>query len=562
MQFAQLYEEEEESDDKDKWAYKPYRWLHITYVCNRWREVALSTPRLWSHIALGVNTKPLLVDLVIQRSKDVPISLKVNILGQQSQIVTKAIDILRHHTSRLWSVELRCYRFKFNSELLTLETPLPLLRCLSLVSVDITDADINPVQLLLSRPTPLLEYLELMNKVFIWEPKAFQPGLKCIRLGSTFGGSSAQGARFPTTIQFIQALRSMPLLEELSLENVFPLPDASFGDEVVFLPRLKSLRLMGSAQECTSVLRHVSFPYGIAMDFLIRSMRDTQDLIEYFEPALRKRVNPPEERLDPPGYSAAIVEEGSNTLPRSSLHDSERVLSVAPICSFSVKALQSRVVALRGWTDLCDFDVMDDNRFLNALRFKFIVEGTVFSPANLLETLARELPLSKVKVLELDGINHITRPIWLNTLAQMTELDILYLKGRSGEFLPEALLAQQLRHPVVPGQRHTEAIFPKLKTIHLDGVNFDVIIPENPDHERRRFFRRFVDCLATRKQRDSDTGIRKLIIKKAVNLDESQKDLFVPWVEELIWDGIVHMEVPDQIEKGDAQPRRDIGTAR
>ncbi|KAJ3489866.1 hypothetical protein NLI96_g1823 [Meripilus lineatus] len=543
IQFAQIYEEAEDAELKVMWRSKPYSWLPITHVCHRWREVALGAPRLWSRIA--VNGNPTLLALVLERSQQAPIVLKVNIMENQASKARRFLEILRTHTPRLCSLDFRCHKFPLDVQSLTLDKPAPLLRSVVLVSVNTQDIIQNSAKLLLNFDTPVLEYLEIMNKAFVWEPTVFRPTLRALRLGSILDGHRATGARYPSSQQFIQSLRKMPLLEELHLENVFPIPNQPYPrGEMVNFPHLKRLRLMGTSRECTLFLRHVNFPYTANVDFTIKSLNDTQDLIEYFEPAMRARITPPrlssDDPLDDPTDASTTPEDGS---AESS--------SIPAIQSFAVRSMDEKTVLLQGWDRVLDIPDMKNDNDLNSFRIKVKVEGIVFTPANLFETMSRELPLSKVKILLLDEVNDITRPIWLNTLALMTQLETLHVREWSGEYLPEVLVAQQLRHPVLPGHSHTVAIFPKLRTIILDKVDFGAVLPGQPDHESGRFFPRFSTCLGTRKQRDPDIAIRKVKIRKAVNLNDSHVDELKPLVEEFEWDGLVKMKSVDMGEGGD-----------
>ena len=49
------------------------RWIFVTAVCSHWRQLALQTPRLWSHISLQY---PRFVTYSLQLAKQSPLYLK------------------------------------------------------------------------------------------------------------------------------------------------------------------------------------------------------------------------------------------------------------------------------------------------------------------------------------------------------------------------------------------------------------------------------------------------------------------------------------------------------
>ena len=52
-------------------------WIHVTHVCRRWRETALSHPRLWSHINF-TKLKPVASAEILSRAKMAPLHLEAD----------------------------------------------------------------------------------------------------------------------------------------------------------------------------------------------------------------------------------------------------------------------------------------------------------------------------------------------------------------------------------------------------------------------------------------------------------------------------------------------------
>ena len=52
-----------------------HRWMQTTLVCHQWREVATSSPTMWSNIDIGPrNTPNKIVNILLCRSQSAPIS--------------------------------------------------------------------------------------------------------------------------------------------------------------------------------------------------------------------------------------------------------------------------------------------------------------------------------------------------------------------------------------------------------------------------------------------------------------------------------------------------------
>jgi F-box-like len=75
--------------------------MTLSSVCRHWRSVALSTPQIWSKIGLGVQNKPLILSLFLQRSKPLPLHVFI-----PSVAGNKQLEMLRSATDRIICLKL------------------------------------------------------------------------------------------------------------------------------------------------------------------------------------------------------------------------------------------------------------------------------------------------------------------------------------------------------------------------------------------------------------------------------------------------------------------------
>ncbi|EPS94734.1 hypothetical protein FOMPIDRAFT_1054808 [Fomitopsis schrenkii] len=181
----------------------PYRWIRVTHVCKQWREVALSCPALWSHIA--VTTRRELMTALLERSRALPLSVALApdpdqdsrhpydahpydaypyrrpttntmgtaelILSQLRRIRTLWISVDPEHTLSL---------------LRLLESPAPLLESLLITGHDNASANKglqSSINLLLRRPdSHNLRQLHLQTFTLEWDVVASLPNLTHLTL--------------------------------------------------------------------------------------------------------------------------------------------------------------------------------------------------------------------------------------------------------------------------------------------------------------------------------------------------------------------------------------------
>ncbi|KAJ8084917.1 hypothetical protein PM082_003694 [Marasmius tenuissimus] len=233
--------------------------LAVTWVCTRWREVALHCPMLWRKPDFRF---PSLAREMIHRSKSVPLDINLRFHHPQARRGWQQFEMLRiamSYTARIRSLVLD---FKAFSEpeakrLIThIASPAPILRTLVLNckrTVRVPDS-------FLGGETPRLRELTVCGASFNWSAP-FLENLTCLKLLE-----QAAFCRQAYAFDFVAALRRMPALEFLELDHtLFVPPKAKDGREIerdqVHMAHLRELHLTSVLVPCcTSVLECLLFP--------------------------------------------------------------------------------------------------------------------------------------------------------------------------------------------------------------------------------------------------------------------------------------------------------------
>ena len=240
----------------------PYlEWIRVTYVCCRWREVALSFPYLWTHINFTKLTLAGITE-ILARAKMAPLHFEVKITPWNEARFHAFRTQLEAHISHTRHLTIFG---EFHTALERLVSPAP-----ALVSVNLT----NPSYPFTSPPyvipdslfngtAPKLTHLELLGCNIGWKSPLLK-GLQTLKI-RTFSAHA-----IPSLEDWLTALSEMSQLTTLQLANATPAvsvdsPLISKPQRAATLPSLTHFDIDASAQDCALALAHLVLPALISL---------------------------------------------------------------------------------------------------------------------------------------------------------------------------------------------------------------------------------------------------------------------------------------------------------
>ncbi|KAJ8496217.1 hypothetical protein ONZ45_g12548 [Pleurotus djamor] len=221
-------------------------WLNISPVCRHWRQLSLATPALWSYIDF---TNLDCAEAMMQRSKAVPLSVKITLAGDSSG--DRLWELASDAISRMPLREIDIETPEYGEMLQLLEQrqfrPVPSLQSLKLTCLTIEE-DYDLVEWSWYG-VPSLVRLELVNTPI---PEYFEvfPNLRILKINPP---------ELFSVEETVDILRYTPRVEELSLASLHGDP---YGPppEVVNLPYLRSLELRAHDERVARIFGYLSFP--------------------------------------------------------------------------------------------------------------------------------------------------------------------------------------------------------------------------------------------------------------------------------------------------------------
>jgi hypothetical protein len=225
-------------------------WLIVGHICRHWREVALGTPELWATPFLNSLQA---TDEMLARSKMAPLNLRI---GWRYRVDT--IQKALMHTERLQVVSLpflrgdtagrRCIN-EFINKLSSCSAPK-----LQSLTLEVGEKQTPRIAIPISFPAPNLCNLQIKHCDLSWASSALT-GLTVLNI------KKLSPECLPTLDELISALRRMPALHTLALEDALP----TLSPDTTSLPRaphamnvqlfhLKQLRLTAKMLEVANVL--------------------------------------------------------------------------------------------------------------------------------------------------------------------------------------------------------------------------------------------------------------------------------------------------------------------
>ncbi|KAF5357640.1 hypothetical protein D9758_007500 [Tetrapyrgos nigripes] len=263
-----------------------WSWINVSYICKRWRNVALGSPMLWGYLDF---LKPALVPEMLRRSQKAPLIVSVpqkHIIKDQ---VEDAVISALHHIHRVSEITLRnVVTASLGKALSDIRQGAPLLHTLCLTRGETEVATLasskHPVVLpsdFLNGNAPCLRHVDLHGFHLSWDSD-FLKNLTTLKL--TYNSPT----HAPSLQQLTHVLDRMPGLETLKLW-ILPLSDTTVTSGFAFaqLLHLREIGLMGDVDGCAILLDHISFPCTARMRFgCVVDSRIEPDVLDKASPML------------------------------------------------------------------------------------------------------------------------------------------------------------------------------------------------------------------------------------------------------------------------------------
>lgn len=468
--------------------------LSITYVSQKWRNIALDTPHLW---ATPIFYHPTWAKVMLERSKmaDLVIDADCN------RIVDPALmkEVFDNHAGRIREICLRDASSSFMTSMLEGVQPSSFrLRSLRLradwTSPNDTESTLFPTHLL-AHPSDLRR-LEMEQCAFDWYAQPHQLLTHLMIHDSR---------NRPLLSEFVTALSNMPCLESLEMADSLPVPTSGVKlNPKVHLPKLAFL-LLSSTTTLFEVLD--------ILNFLVVPCTTTIDL-SGFESSTITRVQPssiglPLERF----FTCMTGNHERASFVRFRLCFSDDGINLWAWRNDQLDPSPSLMLTLRHpWVEKCQY-------------FDEIVPRLP-SPLFEVQTLVIDNDLGQDVIRRSFGQSTDIRCVELEVGAGVSDfLQVLTYKPEGYEYLESA---------------YRSLTFPALQSLKFNRVSFSPIVE----------FEVVLDCLMERYERGAE--LQKLIFHNCFYIDKDDVRLLREIVADVEWDEIEQTQEPLTTDSSDS----------
>ncbi|KAJ7135112.1 hypothetical protein C8R46DRAFT_1235211 [Mycena filopes] len=226
----------------------------LTHICRKWRDIALSTPTLWSAISLKAVRLPFalaveIADLWLTRSRSCPLSINIDCRSDVSTFLPRIFE----EAARVEELGLEITSF----DLVPTSRSMPMLRCLHLhIRVD-QHSPLPPTPLPLFSDTPQLLRSVVLNHIAAFHIQLPWAQLTSVCICPLFPGQCVPVLRQAPNLLHCQlvfksngsvlAELTLPVLESLQLYDDGGLADSGIMDlDNLTVPALRDLTISES----------------------------------------------------------------------------------------------------------------------------------------------------------------------------------------------------------------------------------------------------------------------------------------------------------------------------
>ena len=232
--------------------------LSIASVCKQWREIALHTPRVWTRIGPGNGTKHLRTAIRLSKQHLLDVTIDRAYKTDELKLIFNELERIQHLDSTLDI-----------GKFFSANTVLPRLQTLNVESNRIIDC----TRVISRLSAPILQSLSLSYFPSCWLELNRFPLLRHVAVLYKPDAATVGVAALETMIGFLQDQRSLRtlVLEEFggygwesesdTDSDVSPAPAPRL------LPLLEKVQISGAVSLCSALLRRLSLPSLVHVDF-------------------------------------------------------------------------------------------------------------------------------------------------------------------------------------------------------------------------------------------------------------------------------------------------------
>ncbi|KAG2157752.1 uncharacterized protein EDB93DRAFT_1124440 [Suillus bovinus] len=470
-------------------------WLKVGHICHHWREVALGTPELWATPFLNSSR---VTEEMLMRSKMAPFKLN---LRRGLEYRMEAVQMVLMNIERLQEVS---------------SYSAPKLRSLLL---EAGSSQTPRIAIPTSFLAPNLRSLQIKYCDISWS-SSILTGLTVLSI------EKLSPEYLPTLDELISALRRMPALHTLELDDALPtLPPKTTSLPCaprvlnVRLPHLKRLRLIAKVLEVANVLACVELPNSTMLNVQLKCR-------------VSSSMNPDQEwNLCLPIISH-VLENCFKAIPAESCRVPRflRLVAISSTIHMQYRTAWNPSSWVGPLTDIC-LDSEWAAEYPVVLDFGFPSEIST----TILSDLWQLVPFRSLEALWIEGFFACWDGFWTNFLGRgaARNLEYIYLRGtlKALEDLLVSLRSQKhsIARSIGGRSQETQIFAPALSHLALDRMEFDPSFSS---------FTRTTDLLDVLVDRVNEgRGLDHLTITRCTGISAHDVRLLQEVVADIDWDG-------------------------
>ncbi|KAF9530544.1 hypothetical protein CPB83DRAFT_810399 [Crepidotus variabilis] len=419
-----------------------WSWITVSFVCFRWRTVALGNSDLWTNVDFS---HPKWAAISLQRAKMSPLHITATVNDRNVRYIHRSLQLAH----RIQDIHLHASIQRIYPLLQILAHPNPALESLIVdVQIPRSYSDVqtydSPTFPTSGPPLKNLHYMELRSAPF------YLLTSRCTFL-TQFHLHDLPLSERPTIRYFLFMIEQLKHLEYLTLDRSFPInldqSDVRSLEKRITLPKLKLISLVGSAPDIANILGCITLPPSTRLVVHICTLADWA----VYSPRLSQSIGShswgafhglPLETLVLSGHGSGPRHLPDTLITHPDFRQSIRIRAFRADCDGRAAAVDVTINP--------DESIHDDEPFITTL-----------------SAIWKALALSQIRTLALQDVDIVTQKTWHTFLRSISALRTLDITGRAPCGLVWAMLLNARSHRT-GGER---LLVPLLDDVYLHGVD-------------------------------------------------------------------------------------------